>query len=188
MNENHAVWDPLVRVGHWSLAVFFALAYYTGGDEFYLHEHAGYTVGLIVLFRVFWGVAGFDHARFGDFAKSPGRVVAYLAALVRGERERYVGHDPAGGVMIFAILMSITVTAVSGMALFAMEDRGPLASTFVADWPGAPVEAVHELSGDLSLVLVIGHVAGVLVMSYLLKENLVASLLHGKKRHGKKRE
>jgi cytochrome b len=180
------VWDPFVRLFHWSLAVFFFLAYYLEGEWIELHSHAGYTAGLLVLFRVLWGLLGPETARFASFVVSAGAVLAYLRQLVKnwlvGEHvKRAVGHDPAGAVMILILLLSILITAISGMSLFAMEGSGPLVGSFVTRLPGSVVEDVHEFFADFTLLMVCVHVIGVLVTSRLHRQNLIRAMISGKK-------
>lgn len=176
------VWDILIRLFHWSLAIFFLLAYAVGGDRLALHAHAGYTIGGLLLFRLFWGFAGTAFARFRQFVVGPVDALRYFINLLRGKTGRYLGHNPAGAAMILALLGSITVTVLSGIALFALEGSGPLANTPVARWPGKPIENIHELAADLSLVLVVLHVLGVLLSSYIEKENLIKAMISGYKR------
>ena len=176
------VWDPLIRTFHWSLGFFFLLAYFLEGDWLSLHSHAGYTVFLLVGFRLAWGIVGFSHARFSDFVTSPVETVAYLRQLYRGRPEPHIGHDPAGAIMIVLLLVSLTVTTLSGMSLFAMEGSGPLADTFVSSWPASVVEEIHEFSADFTLVMVIAHITGVLLTSFLQQENLIKSMITGRKR------
>ena len=175
------VWDPLVRIFHWSLAGFFFLAWVLENDWIAMHSHAGYTVALLVLFRLVWGVIGFRHARFATFVTSPARSVRHLILLVRGSAERHTGHDPAGSAMILLLLFSVLITALSGMSLFAMEGSGPLAVTRVADWPGPPFVEIHGFFADLSVVLVVLHVGGVILASFRQRENLVTAMVTGRK-------
>jgi cytochrome b len=112
------VWDPLVRFGHWALVIAFAVAYITGeeeGEVSELHEWAGYIVGGIIVWRVVWGLIGPHYARFSDFVKGPKESVRYLVGLIRGHVKRYVGHSPAGGVMVLALLVSLALTVVTGL-------------------------------------------------------------------------
>jgi len=178
------VWDPFVRLFHWSLTIFFFLAYYLEGDRIELHSHAGYTAVLLVLFRIGWGFFGTDTARFASFVASPAVVFAYLRRLVRRRSERVLGHDPAGAVMILILLASILITGFSGMSLFAMEGSGPLVGTFVVRLPGSVVEAVHEFFADFTLAMICVHVVGVLVTSMLHRENLIRAMFTGKKVSG----
>lgn len=183
-SEAKAVWDPLVRLFHWSLAAFFFLAYFLENDWIALHVHAGYTVAMLVGFRVFWGFAGESHARFADFLTSPARSVRYLWLLLRGRAQAYPGHDPAGGMMIAVLLVSLLITAGSGMSLFAMEGSGPLANTFVATLRQEPVVSLHHFSADFTMALVVVHIAGVLLASFSLRENLIAAMFTGRKVRG----
>ena len=175
------VWDPLVRIFHWSLAVFFLLAYFLEGDWMGLHSHAGYTVALLILFRLLWGFIGSRHARFSDFVASSRGTFSYLVQLARRKAKRYIGHDPAGAAMILALLTGASTTAFTGMSLFAMEGSGPLAGTFVSSWPGGVVDDIHELAADFTLTMVAVHVLGVLLASLSHRENLIRSMLTGKK-------
>lgn len=176
-----AVWDPLVRLFHWSLAAFFFLAYFLENDWMALHAHAGYTVALLVGFRIFWGFAGCAHARFADFPASPVRSVSYLWSLLTGRAVPYRGHDPAGSMMIVALLVSLLITAVSGMSLFAMEGSGPLAHTFFSTLRQEPFVCLHRFFADFTMALAVIHVAGVLLASFSLRENLLKAMFTGRK-------
>ena len=117
-NTRLAVWDPLVRFGHWALVIAFAVAYLSGeeeGETSELHEWAGYIVGGIIVWRVVWGLIGPRYARFSDFVKGPKESLRYLVSLIRGHVKRYVGHSPAGGAMVLALLLSLALTVVTGL-------------------------------------------------------------------------
>jgi cytochrome b len=105
MSQNSIqVWDPLVRIFHWSLVVFFGIAFLSGDEDSSLHIYAGYTVVGLVLFRILWGFIGTENARFKDFIYGPFKVVQYVKSLVRGSPQHYVGHNPAGGYMVDSYL------------------------------------------------------------------------------------
>ncbi len=175
-----AVWDPLVRVFHWSLAASFCVAYLSEDDFMSLHEWAGYTVAALVGFRLAWGLIGTRHARFGDFVTTPRKVLAYLGQIFRGDAPRYLGHNPAGGLMIVALLLSLAATALAGMAMLGMDGAGPLAGLVPAG-DGEALEEIHEFLANFALFLVVLHVAGVLVSSLLHRENLVRAMITGLK-------
>lgn len=178
-----AVWDRLVRVGHWALVAGFTIAYLSE-DLTTVHEWAGYLVGVILVVRVIWGFVGTRHARFKDFAYGLGAGLAYLKDMLKMRAKRYIGHSPAGAVMVFALLVLLAATTVSGMALLAVEDNaGPLAGWLGGGGQrGEVLEELHEVLANLTVVLVFGHIAGVVVASLAHRENLVRAMVTGRKR------
>ncbi|MEP6195340.1 MAG: cytochrome b/b6 domain-containing protein, partial [Nitratireductor sp.] len=175
------VWDPLVRTGHWVLVAGFATAYLSEGEPEWLHVWAGYAIAITVALRILWGCVGPRRARFSDFVTGPVRVLGYLRDLATGRAPRHLGHSPAGGAMTLALLAALALTAVSGMATLAVEEgRGPLAGIVAhqrtvedgsgaareRDEAGAVWEDVHEFAANLTLVLIVLHVAGVALASY----------------------
>jgi cytochrome b len=202
------VWDPIVRIGHWVLVVGFFTAYFTGDEFFQQHLWAGYAVAATVAIRIVWGVIGPKHARFSSFVRSPAVVFAYVSDLVKGRGKRHVGHNPAGGAMIVALLISLAGTAGTGMALYAVEDnKGPLAGIMTAgpqlaepantgargdeddeDEAGEHAggediwEGLHSVFVYFTLGLVALHVGGVVFSSLAHKENLVRAMVTGRKR------
>ncbi len=178
------VWDPLVRIFHWSLVIGFFVAYITEDDFMTLHVWAGYLVGGLVAFRLVWGLIGPKYARFSDFVRPPREVLAYLKDELSGRARRYLGHNPAGGAMVVALLLSLAMTVFTGLVTYGgAECAGPLADALcgsgeILDELG---EEVHEFFANFTLLLVVLHVAGVLLSSWLHGENLVRSMIHGRK-------
>ncbi|WP_338115892.1 cytochrome b/b6 domain-containing protein [Thiocystis violacea] len=98
---------------------------------------------------------------------------------------RYLGHNPAGGAMVIAVLLSVTTTGVSGLMLYgAQEFAGPLAdlATQVSDATAHRLEDVHSFFANLTLALVMAHLAGVLFSSLSHRENLIGAMTTGNKR------
>lgn len=203
------VWDPLVRIFHWSLVAAFAFAWFTGDEESWLHEWAGYAVIGLVLARIVWGFIGTRYARFSDFVYRPSTILGYARKALIGKEQRYLGHNPLGGMMIIALLVSLLATGVTGVALQGAEQgTGPFVWPVSAAPVAAPVvistamaiddedengeeeneankelwEELHELFANLTLLLVALHIAGVIIGSLVHRENLVRSMFTGRKR------
>jgi len=204
------VWDPIVRIFHWSLAAAFFIAYVTEDEVIALHVWAGYAVGGLILLRIFWGFAGTKHARFSDFLFGPFAAVRYLRGLLRLHAPRHLGHSPAGGFMVYLLLVGCVVVVVTGLITYGAEGHGPLkgyvksqdafysfamisAARADGDEHGARsgrgekaegrfYKELHEVLANLVLMLVLLHVGGVLLASLAHRENLVRSMLTGRKR------
>jgi cytochrome b len=169
-NKKVWVWDLSVRMGHWLLAICFATAYATGESESWRlwHVYSGSGVLAIVCFRVLWGFIGTPYARFSDFVRHPSHAVRYLKNLTARKPEHYVGHNPAGGLAVIALLGLSATTAVIGWVIYQ----------------GSPprwLEEAHELVANLTLVLVVVHIAAVIVSSKLHQENLIKTMITGSK-------
>lgn len=166
-----AVWDPLVRIGHWTLAACVLLSWATGEGSERLHEWLGYAAGAVVALRVVWGFSGPRHARFADFVHGPRATLAYARLMLLAREPRYLGHNPLGGWAIVALLVTVALTAASGWLYTTDEYWG-------VEWVGE----LHEGLADLLLALIALHLAGVALASWRHRENLVAALWHGRKR------
>ena len=175
------VWDPLVRIFHWSLVLFFLTAYLTEDDFENIHIYAGYAVSILVGFRLVWGLIGPKYARFSNFVKAPSETLVYLKSLLTGNPKHYIGHNPAGGMMVVALLVALATTGFLGMSLLATDGGGPLAGTFIAGFNEDLLKDLHEFMANTSVALVVLHVAGVLVSSLLHRENLTRAMVTGVK-------
>jgi cytochrome b len=170
-SETVRVWDPVVRLFHWSLVASFVTAWVTGDELQCVHEIAGYVIVGLLAVRVLWGFVGTAHARFSDFVYRPSAVIGYLIDTARRRARRYLGHNPAGGAMVVALLMLLAVAAASGIMM-----------TTDAFWGVEWVEETHEAAANLTLALIGFHLAGVFVASVEHRENLVRAMVSGRKR------
>lgn len=165
-----SVWDPLVRILHWTLAAS-VLGAFLLEDWRSVHKFLGYVALAVVGARLVWGLVGPRYARFADFVPGPRRFFAFLRAMVRGHEERYLGHNPAGGAMIVVLLSMVAVTCVTGWMMGLDRFWG-------ADW----LEEVHETAGNVLIALVALHIGGVIWTSMKHGENLVVAMVTGRKR------
>ena len=177
------IWDLPTRVFHWLLVAGFAIAFLTSEDSRYLYAHVfgGYLFFGLLLFRFVWGAIGSHYARFRAFAYDWPSVTVYLKGLLTGQAARHIGHNPAGSWAIFAMLGLGLAISVTGLITFGGEEgHGPLVD-LVSYELGAATEEVHEWLAWTMLGLVALHLAGVIVESFIHKENLIWSMITGVK-------
>ncbi len=165
------VWDPIVRLFHWSLVIAFTVAWLTGDELKRIHEWAGYVIVGLLAVRMIWGFAGTPYARFANFLYRPSTVMSFLLDTARFRAKRYLGHNPAGGAMVMALLMMLAATTTTGILM-----------TSDAYWGVEWVENLHGIAANLTIVLVGLHLAGVFVASIEHRENLVGAMITGRKR------
>lgn len=196
------VWDIIVRVGHWTLVIAFFTAYLTEDDFLTQHTWAGYTVASIIFIRIIWGFIGTRYAKFSQFIYHPLTIIHYLKNLLSGKPQHYIGHNPAGGAMVIALLLSLMMTVISGMKLYALEEnKGPLAIieqiqhnsqerlSAITDMQKHVIneedeefwEETHETFVNITLILIILHIIGVIASSIIDKEKLVKAMWSGEK-------
>ena len=165
------VWDPFVRIFHWSLVLSFVVAWLSADDWIDLHHWAGYAASALILFRVAWGLTGSYYARFNQFVKPPVKTMNYLSSMTKRREPRYIGHNPAGSLMILCLIVLVSMTSLTGWMY-----------TLDAFWGVGWVEEAHEIFSHLMLAMIVAHVLGVIYASVRHQENLVRSMLSGKKR------
>ena len=119
-----SVWI-LLRTAHWMVALGFFVAYFTEDEALTVHVWAGYLVGVLVLLRIIWGFVGPQHARFTNFTYRPSTVFAYLRELMLARAPRYIGHSPAGGAMVIALLLFLSIQSRQGSSsMLKRRERG----------------------------------------------------------------
>lgn len=168
------VWDPFVRVFHWTLVGSYAAAWVTAEELEGLHEQLGYFILALLGLRIIWGFIGSQHARFSDFVMGPKKVFAYLSDLAKGRPQHWLGHNPAGGWMVVALILMMGMIGLSGYMMGGDEH---------SVWG-----ELHEGLAEFSLFLVVLHVLGVFVSGLLHGENLVKAMFTGYKTKGSQDE
>ena len=211
-NNSIKVWDVFVRIFHWTLVGVMFGQYLTGDRVKNVHINVGYFLICLVLARILWGFFGSKHARFSDFVYGPGTIISYLKGLIKGTPKHYLGHNPAGGLMIIIILFSLLVTAFTGLKTLGSRGQGPLADEGISivrltyadedkhdendDHPTFSEghrkknkkyefwEEIHEFMTGFMLFLIIVHISGVIISSWVHKENLILAMITGTKKKG----
>jgi cytochrome b len=161
------VWDLPLRLFHWLLVATILVAFLSSEEDSALapfHIPAGWVAAVLIAFRLVWGFAGGEHARFADFLK-PGRIAHHLGGLFTGRPERSIGHNALGGLAIIALLGTIGGVIYSG-----------------ATMQGDSGEELHETLGNVLLGLIGLHVVAVVIMSLVTRDNLIRAFVTGRKR------
>lgn len=175
------VWDPFVRICHWSLVIAFSVAFYTHSSEWHrlIHVRAGYVAGGLLLARIVWGLMKTGYASFDSFPLNPMHAARHIYRVLHGNAKRYVGHNPAGSLVIYAMLATGLTAVGSGWLVF---NEG-----WLIDQPEI-LQALHHYSTWGWLILVAMHVIGVVTESIMHKDNLIRAMITGCKRESKKGE
>ncbi len=207
------VWDIFVRIFHWTLVGTIIGLYWSGETCKNLHIYLGYWVICLVLLRIIWGFIGTKHALFYDFLYRPSIIYDYLRSIIKGTPKHYIGHNPAGGLMIIVMLFTLLVAAFTGLKTLGSDGQGPLANTDSSIFRLAYAdddkhdddehdddepkyrdghhqkkqknefwEDIHESMTNFMIFLVIAHIAGVIVSSWIHKENLIIGMITGIKK------
>ena len=179
------VWDLPTRLFHWVLVALIVLQYLSG--EFGLfsmdwHFYLGYATLALIVFRVLWGFAGSTTSRFSHFVQGPAAVWRYTVALLQGRAQGAIGHNPLGGWSVLLMLASVALQAATG--LFSTDDldtTGPLAAR-VSDAAVKSMTRIHHWNRYFLLLLIVLHLGAVLAHWVWRRDNLVAPMVHGRKR------
>lgn len=177
------VWDLPTRLFHWSLVALIVVQYASGEFGWLSmewHFRLGYATLALVLFRVLWGFLGSQTSRFGHFVRGPRGVLRYVADLARGRAAHAPGHNPLGAWSVLAMLASVALQAVSGLASSDdISEEGPLAARLsgaTVDW----MTWLHHANRYVLAGLIVLHVGAVLMHRVARSENLVGPMLHGR--------
>ncbi|WP_405238119.1 cytochrome b/b6 domain-containing protein [Lentisalinibacter orientalis] len=179
------VWDLPLRLFHWLLVVALAGSWIThelGVNYMDWHMRLGYLVIGLIVFRLLWGFVGPRHARFGQFLRGPGAVVAYARDWLAGRARVSAGHNPLGGWSVLAMLAVVSVQAVTG--LFNTDDvltSGPWHGA-VSDDLADTASWLHAVNFNLLLALTGLHVASILAYWLRLRIDLATAMFTGRKR------
>ncbi|MDQ7069202.1 MAG: cytochrome b/b6 domain-containing protein [Rhodobacterales bacterium] len=164
------VWDPLVRIFHWSLVVGFAANIFLIDDDSDLHQWVGYAIVALIGLRIIWGIVGARHARFSDFPLDPNAAITQLSEIATGRKRIHLGHTPLGAMMIYNLLGTIILIGVSGYLMTTNMFWG-------AEW----VEELHEFFVGWAQVSIVLHVAAVIWESRRTGVNLPRAMVTGYK-------
>ena len=177
------IWDLPTRLFHWTLAGSFAMAWLTSDSDQWraIHVFAGYLMLGLVGFRLVWGFAGSHFSRFASFWFGPQEAFDYLRQVTKGHAPRHVGHNPTGSLAIYGLLALSVLVGLTGILTLGADEQQGLAAGWFSYGQARLLKELHELGATAMLLVVMGHITGVVVESVLHKENLARSMVTGLK-------
>ena len=166
-----------------SVATTLVTGYLTPPSTLLIHIYAGVVIACLIGARLIWGFTGTRTSRFSSFPPAIGRGLAELWSALRGQlAHRTAGHNPAGALMVYALLALLLAMLATGLAAYGGKEKaGPLAAFLTFD-RGQVAKRLHSLSGYGLLGLIAAHLAGVVASSLAERQNLVRPMLTGWKR------
>ena len=176
------VWDLPTRIFHWALAALVVFSFTTGtigGDWMPWHLRSGYAVLTLLLFRIAWGLAGSETARFGHFLRGPRAVTEYARLTLGGSHPPVVGHNPLGGWMVVAMLAALAFQAATG--LFSDDEiatQGPLAVK-VSNAMVSRMSRLHDTGRWIVVGLAALHVAAIAIYRWAWGVRLAGGMVTG---------
>lgn len=177
------LWDWPVRIVHWSFALLLpALWLSWDAGVMSLHRWLGYLMLGLVVFRLYWGVAGSSTALFRNFVRGPSAVLAYVRGW-RGEKAgSVIGHNPLGALSVIALLALLAAQVLLGLITQDVDgvESGPLAR-YVAYDVAELARSLHGLTFNLLLGVVALHLCAVAFYVFIKRDNLVGPMLTGHK-------
>ncbi len=186
MRSKTKVWDVPTRLCHWVLLVLFLMVSLTGlnqEDSDGPHFIIGEILLVLIVWRIAWGFWGSFHSRFINFVKSPRDTLSYTSLVLKRQAPSSSGHNPLGGWMVIALLVSLVVQGLTGLlssdGLFKI---GPLANQ-IDDKYSAVVSIIHIANFNVLLFLIFSHIFAVL-LHLLVRENLIWPMITGVKSVG----
>lgn len=178
--EKVLVWDLPVRIFHWALVLAVAGAFVTdwlGVAYFKYHLWCGYTVLVLIGFRLVWGFVGTRHARFLNFLRGPSAILNYA----RGRDRHGAGHNPLGAWMVVALLVGLLVQAVTG--LFGNDEIfnvGPLYG-YISDELSLSLTSLHRKLFYWIAAAIGLHILAAIFYRIFKKEKLIEAMITGRK-------
>ncbi len=192
------IWEPQTRLFHWLLVLSLVLAF-TVSEVFDLlpglkplfydswlgvHVAAGTAVGVLLAFRIYWGFCGGPYSRFSAFPWSIGELKRYLSGVLRGQKVRYTGHNPAASWVAAGVLATGVLAVATGVLLYGIEEgRGLFKGLYPLLYSYGPKVRLLHLGSSVALLLLVAvHLAGIVVETFRHGTELAASIVTGKKR------
>lgn len=178
------LWDLPVRLVHWAIVLLIGGLWWSAEEgDLILHKQFGIAMLILVVFRLLWGLVGSSTARFAEFLRGPGPVLAYCRGLSGKTAEPIVGHNPLGAwsaTLLFALLAAQVALGLVAQDTDGIES-GPLnhlVAYETAEW----AREWHELFFNVLLAMIALHIVAIAFYLVVKRDNLVLPMLTGKRR------
>jgi cytochrome b len=176
------VWDLATRWFHWLAVLLVAAAYVTWRQNWMdWHSDVGDALLALVVFRLAWGFAGSDTARFTRFLAAPRAALRHLAHVFKREPDAQIGHNAAGGWMVVVLLALLLGQALTGILVNNdVANEGPLTELLPA-WMLNLFSDLHDWLWNALLAAIALHVLAIAVYALAKGQNLLRPMLTGRK-------
>lgn len=163
------VWGRFIRAIHWIVAggVLFNQFVLEEGDP--PHRWLGYLIAALVFGRVFWGLAARNQVSFRFWPLRPSDLKTFLKSHFFRIDHTYPAHNPLASYVYLAVWTLILALALTGWMM-----------GLDAFWGDEWLEDLHGTLADGLMALVLLHLIGIGVDSYLFKRKTWLLMITGK--------
>ncbi len=176
------IWTLPTRLFHWLLLLGLVSTYILGETEgsLNLHSSIGYTIGILIIFRIIWGFFGPKHSHFRDFPISIS-LLKNFAKDMNQSKEASLGHNPLASIVMLGIIIVTLLVVLSGIATLSADGQG-LFSFISFGNNEETFKEIHEVMVNILLFLTVLHLLGNVVDLITRPQTGTAkSMLHGYK-------
>ncbi|AGK56534.1 cytochrome B561 [Hyphomicrobium denitrificans 1NES1] len=156
--KEYVAWDATTRWFHWINAIAVIGLIVTGLVILFdndlglsaagkitlksVHVSFGYLMALNLLWRFVWAFVGGHYSRWRSFLPGGRGYVAslraYMASLLSGEPQQYVGHNPLARVGVTILFLLLLLQLVTGLVIAGTDLFWPPFGHWFAAWVAAP--------------------------------------------------
>jgi len=159
------IWSLPTRVFHGLFVLFILAAFITGDEDRLLNYHAiiGYSLLILLAFRIIWGLIGPKHSRFKDFPIGIENAKEFLSNIFQKD-QKYIGHNPMASYVMIGMFIICFIVIVTGIFAFGIQEgKGLLSSLNSSFFKEMELfEETHEFFSGLFIAFIAAHVLGVL--------------------------
>jgi cytochrome b len=179
-SSNVLVWDVPVRLIHWMIVIAVGVSWWSAEERMMdVHRYSGYALAGLLVWRIYWGLAGSSTARFTQFIKGPAAIAAYLR---NPPQIAQPGHNPLGALSVIALLLLLIAQVTIGLFVTDIDglESGPL-SYLVSFETSRTLADAHEIIFNVLLGFIVLHIAAILFYLFVKRTNLIRAMVTGRR-------